>query len=106
MLRPTTRPANRTIVRSWMRHSQAFAQLFVLEATAEHECCWELGVVTTPSVVFFWDGTPVCVRRPDWDDDTKLVGAQTQEILLEVIRHTRECCLQAGEHDPVLSLDF
>jgi hypothetical protein len=76
---------------------QAFAQLFVLEASAEHERCWDFGVVTTPSVIFSWDGQQMCVRRPDWDDATKLVGAYSQQMLLEV----RACdwgCIACGIH--------
>ena len=75
---------------------EAFAQCFCVEAIAQADKCWDLGVVATPAVLFFWDGEPVSVRRPDWDDDTKLHGAFTPDKLLEVIRHTRDTCLQPG----------
>ncbi len=85
-----------------------FAQIFVLDAAAERERAWEAGVVSTPSVHFFWDGEPVVVRRPDWEDGYALVGAMSSDRLLEVIRHARACgdkgAAEAGQY--VLSLDF
>ena len=88
------------------RDVEGFAQLFVIEATTERDRCWDLGVVSTPALVFFWDSQQLTVRRPDYDDDQKLVGAYSQETLLEVIRHARECCVNPRDGELVLSLDF
>ena len=85
-----------------------FAQLFIVEATEHSDKAWEFGVVTTPAMQFYWDGAPVKVRRPDWEDDNKLTGPLMGTKLLEVLRHVRTCCdagpSELGQY--VLSLDF
>ena len=88
------------------RDVEGFAQVFVIEANTEQDRCWELGVVSTPALLFFWDAQQVTVQRPDWGDDVKFVGAHSQDVLLEVIRHARECCASAEDGKYVVSLDF
>ena len=68
---------------------------------------WELGVVATPALFFYFDGERLRVRRPEREDDDKFVGAATQEQLLEVIRHARHVCAEsAAGAPPVLALDL
>lgn len=88
------------------RDVERFARLFIIETNCERDKSFEFGIASTPAIVFFWGGRLVTVRRPDWDDDKKLVGALSQETLLEVLRHARECCANNTEGDLVLSLDF
>lgn len=85
-----------------------FAQLFVVDAADEREQAWEAGVVTTPSLRFYWEGDAVLLRRPDWEDGLMFVGALSAERLLEVCRHARECCEEGATEGGrrVLSLDF
>jgi hypothetical protein len=86
---------------------RGFAQTFAVDAAQEQERAWEAGVVSTPAFLFYWDGQPVLVRRPDWDDDNKLAGAFGMEQLLEIARHARECCGNASEGEQlILALDF
>lgn len=88
------------------REVEAFAQSFVVDAATEPEVCWELGVTATPALLLFWDGQPVTIRRPDWADDTKLSGAFASERVLEIIRHTRDSCLQPGVEGVLVSFDW
>ena len=87
---------------------QAYAQLCLVDALAERDAAWDAGVVSTPSLQFFWDGELSQVRRPTWEDDTKLTGAPPAERLVEILRHARDCCAKcAAEHAQlVIGLDF
>jgi hypothetical protein len=87
---------------------QAFAQLYLVDASAERDATWDSGVVTTPALLFYWDGAPVVVRRPTWEDDNKFTGACSAERLVEIIRHTRDCCFKCAEDhaELVVGLDF
>ena len=69
-----------------------YAQILIVDAGADKAAAWELGVVATPALFFYFDGERLRVRRPDREDDDKFVGAATQEQLLEVIRHARATC--------------
>ncbi|KAL1511140.1 hypothetical protein AB1Y20_005959 [Prymnesium parvum] len=88
------------------REVDGFAQLFLLEASAEAARAAELGLVSTPALAFYWDARPLIVRRPDWADGALLVGPLPHATLLEVMRHARECCIGAAGGELVLSLDF
>ena len=48
-----------------------FAQLCFLDADNERRKCIDLALVSTPALLFYWDGQPVTIRRPEWDDDIK-----------------------------------
>ena len=87
---------------------QAFAQIFLLDAMAEREAAYEAGIVSTPAILFYWDGEPVIVRRPLWEDDTKFTGAITAERLVEIIRHARDCCAKGVEESTqlIVTVDF
>lgn len=76
---------------------QGFAQLFLVDASEERDHTWEAGVVTTPALTFYWDGEPVLVTRPDWEDDYKYCGAMSIDRLLEIVRHARDCCKERAE---------
>ena len=62
-----------------------YAQILIVDAGADKAAAWELGVVATPALFFYFDGERLRVRRPEREDDDKFVGAATQEQLLEVI---------------------
>ena len=84
-----------------------YAQILIVDAGADKAAAWELGVVATPALFFYFDGERLRVRRPEREDDDKFVGAATQEQLLEVIRHTRHVCAEsAAGAPPVLALDL
>ena len=80
-----------------------FARIIFVDATAERDSAWEAGVVTTPSLIFYWDGELVPVSRPDRDEDNKYVGAAHADKIVEIIRHARDCRLNG---DRTISLDF
>ena len=71
---------------------QAFASIFLIDATAERDAAHEAGVLATPALLFYWEAEPAIVRRPAWEDDCKFSGAAPAERLVEIIRHARDCC--------------
>ena len=87
---------------------QAFAQIFVIDASTERDAAWDASVVSTPALLFYWDGAPAVVRRPTWEDDNKFAGACSAERLVEIIRHARDCCAKCAEEhtELVVGLDF
>ena len=87
---------------------QAFSQIFIVDASTERDAAWEAGVVSTPALLFYWDGEPVLVRRPAWEDDNKFAGAASVERLVEIIRHARDCCDKCAAESAslVVGLDF
>ena len=102
-------PTSRAVVSSLARLRQdlPFASLVWLEASREHASAQNLGIYATPAVVFYWNGHPVSLRRPDQDTDHKFVGALSDAQLLQTIHHVQDCCLQGEqEQPPLVSLDF
>ena len=47
-----------------------FAQILIVDAS-DNEAAWEYSIAVTPSVIFFWEGKPFNIQRPNWDDDVK-----------------------------------
>jgi hypothetical protein len=86
----------------------AFANIFLVDATAERDAAHEYGVLATPALLFFWDGEQAIVRRPAWEDDNKYCGVVPAARLAEMIRHARDCCVKqmAEGAPPAIGLDF
>ena len=89
-------------------HVQAYASVFIVDATAEREGAHEHGVLSTPALLFFWEGQQVSVRRPTWEDDDKFIGSANVDRLIEMIRHARDCCVKQASEGAriVVNLDF
>ena len=89
-------------------HVHAFASIFVVDATSERDAAHGHGVLSTPAILFFWDGLQASVRRPAWDDDDKFCGAAPVDRLVEMIRHARDCCVKQTSEGGrlVVGLDF
>ena len=77
-----------------------FAKFFLINADKDRSGCTKLGVSSCPTLMLFWDGKPVTLRRPGWDDSLQLVGPFTEETLVSLGRFARE---MSGE---VLPCDF
>ncbi len=45
--------------------------VFLVDAAKHFNVAAELGVCTTPALVFFWQGRPVKIQRTGWEQDTK-----------------------------------
>ena len=90
-------------------HVHGFASIFVVDATAEWDAAQAHGIVTTPSILFFWDGQLVTVRRealsPPWDED-KYVGYASEEQLIAMIRHARDCCVNHQGGRLIVNVDI
>eukprot|EP00753_Platysulcus_tardus_P016806 PLAT6052.1.p4 GENE.PLAT6052.1~~PLAT6052.1.p4 ORF type:complete len:136 (+),score=45.81 PLAT6052.1:572-979(+) len=67
-----------------------FAHLFTVNADSAEGAVEKYDISSTPALMFFWAGEPLTVRKPDWDDDVKLMGAISDESLVDVIRFARE----------------
>jgi len=63
----------------------------------------KLGVVSCPSVFFYYTDRQFIVRRNDWDDDNKLVGSVSKTNLVELIQYARQT---GSEGHDVLYVDF
>ena len=86
----------------------AFASVFIVDASVESTAAHEAGVLSTPALLFYWDGIQASVRRPAWEDDWKFSGAAPAERLVEMIRHARDCCVKQAQEGArlVVGLDF
>ena len=67
-----------------------FANVFIVDADIERSCCTKLGIHCTPALLFLWNGKPLTVRRPNWDDDVKFCGSISAENLLDLIRYAQD----------------
>ena len=77
-------------------------------ASQEEDAAWEAGVTSTPALRFYWKGSPVSVHRSDWEPASSFVGQVSRAHLLELIRHTKDCCIECAEKDRPLAvgIDF
>ncbi len=57
----------------------------------------ELGIAVSPALIFYWDGVPLTIRRPEWDDDIKYAGSITKEGLLDLIRAVKDAALRGSK---------
>lgn len=90
----------------------SFARVFIVDPDVDRVAMHQHGategnqpldVVATPAFAFFWKGKVMTVRRPDWDDDVKFVGALDTEKILDMIRHARET---AYNNEMLIHVDF
>ena len=75
------------------------AQIFVVDADAEDTKAWELGIESTPAILFYYNKEKLTVRRPGWEDDDKVCGAASRAQLLDAVRGA---VLAAREGDVLL----
>jgi len=64
--------------------------LFLVDSTKHFNVALELGVTTTPTLVFFWQGRPIKIQRSGWEQDTKckaylVVGVCAEETLRRLL---------------------
>ena len=81
------------------------ATCFVVEGEDGPEAAarTEHGVRVSPTIVLFWRGAPMRVRRPGWADDAKVVGAVERGRLDDLVRAAE----RAGESGAaVVEYDF
>lgn len=49
----------------------SYAHIFIIDNNQSNEAAFDYGVAVTPAVVFIWEGKPLNVQRPNWNDDCK-----------------------------------
>eukprot|EP01116_Phalansterium_solitarium_P007503 TRINITY_DN20212_c0_g1_i1.p1 TRINITY_DN20212_c0_g1~~TRINITY_DN20212_c0_g1_i1.p1 ORF type:complete len:142 (+),score=13.35 TRINITY_DN20212_c0_g1_i1:172-597(+) len=76
----------------------SFAHIFIVNVDSEPVRSREFRLRSTPAVCFFFDGKPLTVRRPDWEDQRFFVGAMPEDNWLDLIRHARD----AGERGKLI----
>ena len=72
----------------------------------EHDAAYANGITATPALLFFWEGSPVTVARADWGGSFSFVGALSRPQLVELVRHTRDCCVECRERGRPLVTDI
>lgn len=80
-----------------------FARFHVVDANEEAKTCWEQGIISTPALLFYWQGRPLNVRRAGWNDDNKFVGALSHEQLVELVRSARAA---VSSNNALMHVDF
>ena len=65
---------------------ETVGQIFVVEAVKNNDLATKYGVIPTPAVIILWKGEPLLIRRPGWDDATKILGCLKEEEWLSVLR--------------------
>lgn len=98
-----------------------FARILILDRHASEDAFRALRIVSTPATVFYYDGKPLEVSRPDWEnadyrkgapsvrrscpatDLGAVVASPEQDRWVEVIRYAREVGAARGSR---LDLDF
>ena len=65
---------------------ESVGKIFLVDAAKESKYAAKFGVVPTPAVVIIWKGNPLIIRRPGWDDTSKIIGCMHEEEWLSVLR--------------------
>lgn len=79
-------------------------RIFIIEAAKYPEFAAKYGVIPTPTLVVVWKGSPLLIRRPGWDDSTKIIGCMKDEEWLSILRFMAE--LPKDEQRKFLSVNI
>ena len=82
------------------------AAVYVLDADAEDAKCDELGIVTTPALLFYWGDRPMAVKRQGWNVDVKWQGCIAKDDLRRLCERARACGTQEGNACLELDCEF
>ena len=82
------------------------AAVYVLDADAEDAKCDELGIVTTPALLFYWGDRPMAVKRQGWNMDVKWQGCIAKGDLRRLCERARACGAQEGNACLELDCEF
>ena len=82
------------------------AAVYVLDADAEDAKCDELGIVTTPALLFYWGDRPMAVKRQGWNVDVKWQGCIAKGDLRRLCERARACGAQEGNACLELDCEF
>ena len=61
-------------------------KIFIVDAVKYNDLATKYGVIPTPAIIIIWKGEPLLIRRPGWDDATKILGCLKEEEWLSVLR--------------------
>jgi hypothetical protein len=67
-----------------------YAQIFIIDS-ADNEAAWDYSIAITPAVIFFWEGKPFNIQRPNWDDDVKSKYLILLIVNTNVIHNNNSC---------------
>ena len=61
-------------------------RIFIVDAVKHNDLATKYGVIPTPAIIILWKGEPLLIRRPGWDDATKILGCLKEEEWLSILR--------------------
>jgi len=72
--------------------------------------CKQLGIMTTPTTIFYWKGQPLLIERPDWDQDIKFIGALNETGCRILAKMANEAISEKmngwNRREGIIELDF
>jgi len=78
-------------------------RLCVLNADVALDQVYSFGVHTTPCLMVFSSGSPFWIRRPHFDDDTKVFGSLSGD---QIIEFTQKCVYARENALSLIELSF
>ena len=66
--------------------SDSVGRIFIIDAAKNSTFAAKYGVIPTPALVVIWKGLPLVIRRPGWDDSSKIIGCMKGEEWLSILR--------------------
>ena len=79
-------------------------RIFIIDAAKNAEFAAKYAVIPTPALVVIWKGSPLLIRRPGWDDSSKVIGCMKEEEWLSILRFMAE--LPKDEQRKFLSVNI
>lgn len=70
--------------------SETVGRIFIVDAAKNAEFAAKYGVIPTPALVVIWKGSPLVIRRPGWDDSSKIIGCMKEDEWLSILRFMAE----------------
>jgi hypothetical protein len=64
----------------------SIGKVFIVDIMESPELASRYGIVPTPALIVIWKGRPLVIRRPGWEDSTKVVGCLMSENWAEILR--------------------
>ena len=65
---------------------ETIGNIFLIDITKYSEFASKYGVIASPSIVILWKNNPLLIRRPGWDDATKIIGCLKEDEWLSILR--------------------
>jgi hypothetical protein len=64
----------------------SIGRVFMIDVQLSPDFASKYGVAPTPALVVIWKGRPLVIRRPGWEDSTKVIGCMKSEDWLAILQ--------------------